>query len=168
MSNMILTVNDWKFDVDISVNMEHSSAQAADHCMCGYCRNYYAAIDQICPHLRKFLLQFGLSIEGPDELSPFEPTIYEVTYVVNGSIVQKGTQLFYVDSIPVKVCSSVDADLDTERPDPYFTMTFGLIELPWVLDEPAEDVISPANEEAYLERMWKKLLRRAEADNICS
>lgn len=165
---MLLEINDWVFDVDIPVNMEHSASQALDHCMCGYCRNFYAAIDTVCPHLRGFLVQFGLNVEGPDELSPFEPTIYEVTFVVNGRIVRAGTQHFCVDDIPVKVLSSSDADLDTERPKPYFTMTFGLIELPWVLDEPMEEVVSPANEEAYLDRMWKKLLDRAAEEKMYS
>lgn len=161
---MLIEINDWIFDVDIPMNMELSSGQAADHCMCGYCRNFYAAIDKACPRLREFLLQFGLDVEGPDELCTFEPTIYEVTYVINGNLVQKGSQKFYLDSIPVNVLTSEESDLETERPKPYFTMTFGLIELPWMLDEPMDDVVSPANEEGYLDRMWKKLLDRAESD----
>ena len=69
-----------------------------------------------------------------------------------------GGQL-YVDGIPVRILKSDAADMDTERPEPYFVLLFGLMELPWLLDEPAEDVISPANDPAYIERMKEKLIK---------
>ena len=37
----------------------------------------------------------------------------------------------------------------------------GELELPWVMDEPWEDVISPANEPEFLERMYRKLMARS-------
>lgn len=157
---MKICVNDWVFNVDVPLNMEISSAQAKEHCTCGYCRNYYAAIDKACPTLRPFLANFGIDIEGPDELSPFEPTIYEASYIINGTIAQPSESGFFIDWIPVKVLSSQRADMDTERPDPYFVFVVGLIELPWVLQEDPADVISPANEAAYLQRMQNKLLTR--------
>ena len=157
---MLLSVHNWQFDVDVSLNMEISSAQAADHCMCGYCRNFYAAIDSACPSMRTFLAQFGADIEGPDELSPFEPTIYEASYIINGTIGRTSDFDLSVDGIPVRIVKSENADMDTVRPEPYFVLVIGLIELPWVLDEDPLEVISPANEEAYLRRMEKKLLDR--------
>ena len=159
--DLILELKDWVFDVDIAMNMECSSSQAADHCLCGYCRNYYTAVDSAYPHLRPFLQQFGLNIEGPDELSPFEPTIYEATYLVNGMVLQKGTQPLYLDNTPLYIQSQDESDLETERKAPYFTVVFGLMELPWFLDEPMDQVTSPANEDAYLDRMWNKLLKRS-------
>lgn len=165
---MILELGDWVFDVDMPTNMTHSATQANDHCDCGYCRNFYASVDGAYPALRSFLTRFGLNVEGPDELCPFEPTIYEVTYVVNGSVLARGTQEIYVGDAPVTVQASAEADLETERPLPYFTLCIGLLELPWLLDEPMEDVVSPANEPEYLERMWNKLLRRAGEDSVSS
>ncbi len=165
---MKICVNDWVFDADVPLNMEISSAQAKDHCTCGYCRNYYAAIDRACPTLRPFLANFGIDIEGPDELSPFEPTIYEASYIINGTIAQSSEADFFIDRIPVKVLSSQRADMDTERPGPYFVFIVGLIELPWVLQEDPADVISPANDEAHLQRMQNKLLGRIFDDNITS
>lgn len=165
---MIISIHDWCFDVDIAKNMEISSEQASDHCMCGYCRNYYQAIDRACPSLRSFLAAFGVDIEGPDELSPFEPTIYEASYIIQGSICKESNHPIYVDGIPIQVLSSFDADMDTIRPDPYFVLVVGLMELPWLLDEDPLDVLSPANEQAYLNRMEDKLLKRAEQGGFYS
>lgn len=164
---MRIELADWHLEVDVTLNMELSGAQAADHCTCGYCRNFYEAIDQVCPTLRPFLAKFGLNIEGPDELCPLEPTIYEATYIVQGNILQQGTTPLRIDGIPFKIRSSEASDMRTEHPVPYFTLCFGLIELPWVLSEPMEDVISPANEEEYLRRIETKLLQY-DADTIYS
>lgn len=165
---MLIRVHDWQFDVDIAMNMEISSGQAAEHCMCGYCRNYYLAADQTYPSLRPFLAKFGVDMEGPDELSPFEPTIYEASYIVNGSILKSSNRVFYVDGIPVKILKSNEADMDTARPEPYFVLVIGLMELPWLLDEDPTQVVSPANEAAYLQRMERKLLNRMQDDSLYS
>ena len=165
---MIISIADWVFDVDMETNIEYSSLQAAEHCTCGYCRNYYQSIDSAYPDVRPFFAQFGINIEGPDELSPFEPTIYEATFVINGRILQTGKLRIAVDNVPVMVQTADEADLDSERPMPYFALTIGLMELPWVLDEPMDDVVSPANEELYMQRMWKKLMKRAEMEDVVS
>lgn len=157
---MIICLGDWQFDVDIPLNMEISTFQAKDHCLCGYCKNYYRTIDQQYPALRPFLAGFGIDIEGPDELSPFEPTVYEASYIVNGKILSVTNQPIYVDGIPVAVISSQVADMDTVRPEPYFVLVVGLMELPWVLEEDPNQVVSPANELSYLKRMEDKLLKR--------
>ena len=165
---MLIELADWQMEADVALTMKISSAQAKDHCMCGYCRNYYEAIDSAHPLLRRFFQQFGVDIEGPDELCPFEPTIYEATYIVQGKVLRKGTQQLYVDGIPLSICSWDESDLYTEHPSPYFTLTVGLIELPWVLSESMAEVISPANEDGFMERMQRKLLQRAQNDPITS
>lgn len=58
--------------------------------------------------------------------------------------------------------------MDTVRPKPYFVLIIGLMEQPWLLDEDPTQVISPANEESYLQRMEKKLLKHAELENMYS
>jgi len=165
---MVLKLADWILDVDISLTMEISAEQARSHCECGYCRNFYHDIDRACPELRTFMAQFGIDITAPDELCPFEPTIYEATYVVQGSIVQKGSVPLYLNGIPVYLQNAEDADLETAHPMPYFTVTVGLIELQWVLDEPMQEVVSPANDPEYLLRMQRKLLDRLSADEVFS
>ena len=165
---MLIELADWKLDVDVPLTMVISGSQAKEHCTCGYCRNYYAAIDQAYPSIRPFLSQFGIDVEGPDELCPFEPTIYEATYIVQGHILQMGKQPLCIADIPLVIGSSSESDIYTEHPTPYFTICIGLMELPWLLEEPMSDVISPANEDGFLERMQKKLLLRLDTDQISS
>ena len=165
---MVVHLADWEMDVNVSLTMEISAEQARDHCQCGYCRNFYQTIDRTCPNLRSFMAGFGVDIEAPDGLCPFEPTIYEATYIIQGQILRKGTVPLYVDTIPMTIKTEEGSDLETEHPSPYFTVTFGLIELPWVLDESMDDVISPANDPEYMQRMQRKLLERLSADNVYS
>lgn len=165
---MQMQIGSWLVDADVSLNMEISAKQAREHCSCGYCRNFYAAVDTACPSLRPFLAKLGIDVEGPDELSPFEPTIYEVSYIVNGAILSCTNERVFIDGIPVKILSSDHADMDTVRPKPYFVLVIGLMELPWLLEEDPAEVISPANEENYLKRMERKLLDRAAEENLYS
>lgn len=165
---MQLKIHDWLFEVDVGMNMEISAMQASEHCTCGYCRNFYQALDHTYPAVRSFLARFGIDPFGPDELSPFQPTIYEASFIIQGSVLQWGSDAFCVDGIPVKVLSSQDADMDTVRPAPYFVLAIGLMELPWMLDEDPDQVISPANEESYLQRMEQKLLRRMDNESLYS
>ena len=163
---MLLRIADWSFDVDLALNMDISARQAKEHCLCGYCRNYYRSLDLYYPDIRPFLANFGIDPEGPDELSPFEPTIYEASYIVNGRILELGQKQLFVDGVPVRILSDHEADMDTERPEPYFVLLIGLMELPWMLDEPADEVISPANEPAYMDRMREKLMLRMQETDI--
>lgn len=165
---MLIELADWQLEADVPFTMSLSGSQAKNHCTCGYCRNYYLGIDRAYPMLRPFLAQFGIDVEGPDELCPFEPTIYEATYIVQGSILRKGKMQLCIGDIPLLIQSSTESDLYTEHPAPYFTLSIGLLELPWLLSEPMSDVVSPANEAEFLERMQSKLLLRVETEQILS
>ncbi len=153
---MLLSVGDWKFDIDMEATMAYSAAEAREHCTCAYCRNFYAAVDTAYPQLRPFLAQFGLNIEAPEELMPFDDGIYNASYAVRGRILQKGGELS-VSGIPLSFWSE-----NCMPGEMYFTVDIGFFQLPWVLDEPAEEVKSPANLPDFLKRMWNKLLGRAE------
>ena len=61
-------------------------------------------------------------------------------------------QLLYQGTKPMKLTRLID----------YSTalLEVGEVELPWVLAEDWEDVISPANEPEFLEKMYRKLIRR--------
>ena len=165
---MLISLADWQLDVDVELSMEISASQAADHCTCGYCRNYYTALDQTYPTIRPFLSKFGLDAEAPDELCPFEPTIYEASYIVQGEIVHFGSQPLLIDGVPLNIYSSKQSDIYTEHPAPYFVLRIGLLELPWCLPEPMAQVVSPANEEEFLSRMQQKLLQRYDDFSILS
>lgn len=165
---MHISLADWLLDVDVPLTMALSVGQAKEHCDCGYCRNYYAGLDHAFPGLRPFLAKFGLDAEGPDELCPFEPTIYEATYIVQGRILRHGKEQLRIDQIPLYIYPAAEADMCTEHPEPYFVLRIGLMELPWSLNEPMDQVISPANEEAYLQRMQTKLLKLLETEQFTS
>ncbi len=155
---MILSLGDWKLDIDLDATMEYSAREAREHCTCAYCRNFYGAEDDTHPGLRPFLAQFGLDVEAPEELMPFDDGVYDVTYAVCGRILQQGGPV-YVDGIPVNLQRDSDANIGC--PAPYFVLSAGLFRLPWVLDEPFEEVVSTANAPSFLKRMLRKLLGRA-------
>lgn len=114
-----------------------------DHCTCGYCRNYYLGIDHAYPQLRAFLALFGLDAEGPAELMPFEPTVYLAVYRVYGSVIDKGEDGFLYENIPVSF----------QEQEGMLFLLVGELELPWVLEEDMDEVISPSNTPEYLSRM---------------
>ena len=165
---MVFTVKDWVLQVDIEKTLAYSSNILQDHCQCGYCRNYYAAIDMFYPDLRPFLAQLGSHVETPDELMPFEPTVYEATYCICGSIMQRGSEPIHLKGMSLFVLGQSELDFDTECPVPCFAFVTSVMELPWVLEEDMDEVISPANEPEYLQRMWSKLLQQATDDPIYS
>lgn len=146
---MVIQLADWSFLVDVERTSEHTMICASDHCTCGYCRNYYETVDLAHPTLRPFLLRFGIVPEGPSELMPLEPTVMAACYRVTGRILRTGTTPIHVDGVPI-------------RPEPADRETFflwaGEMELPWCQDEPMADVVSPANQPEFLERMTGKVL----------
>ena len=50
----------------------------------------------------------------------------------------------------------------------FFVFTTGLLDLPWVLDEDMAEVVSPANEPEYMQRMMNRLLENADYDSVIS
>lgn len=148
---MIIHIEDWIFEVEMAATMEDSARKAADHCTCGYCRNFYQSLDSVCPNLRVLLAQFGIDPEGVTEFMPFEPTLCLVGYDVMGHIHKFGSAPIYVDGICV---------LPEWKGEGVFRLTVGEMELPWVLEEDMDEVISPANEPEFLERMESVWLLR--------
>ena len=158
---MILAIDDWRFEVDITATMEYSAKEAAEHCDCAYCRNFYAAVDSTYPELRPFLAQFGVDIEAPDELLPYDfpqKMQYYGYYAVCGRIHQTGKKPIMVSGTGIRPDRFSDLHINSGCQEPYFFLNVSGINLPWVLDEPMEDVISPANEPSFLKKMWERLL----------
>ncbi|MBO4938316.1 MAG: hypothetical protein J6C98_04870 [Oscillospiraceae bacterium] len=148
---MTIRIDDWIFDVDPVKTKAHSEFALNSHCTCGYCENYYRGVDLEYPGLRAFLDRFFVEIEGPSEMYPFEPTQYLLAYKVNGRIVQAGAAPIMVDGVPI-MGEIIDDDT--------FKLEVGEIELPWILDEDMDEVVSPANEPEFLERMYQKMIQR--------
>lgn len=152
---MILKVNDWIFDIDVERTKEHSSFALHSHCICGYCVNYYTCVCEVYPNLKHFLERFFVEIEGPSEMYPIEPTLCLVAYKVFGRIKQVGSGPIMIDGLPV-----MGEVIDEEK----FKLEIGEIPLPWVLEEDMDEVISPANEPEFLERMYRKLASRTSGE----
>lgn len=148
---MVLKINDWEFDIDKDRTVEHSSFASRDHCTCGYCENYYQAIDETYPHLREFLARFGADIDGPVEMYPIEPTLYLAGYRIFGKVVRAGNEPMMIDGVPIS------AEI---RDEEIFMLEVGEMPLPWVLPEDMNEVVSPANEPEFLEKMYRKMLSR--------
>lgn len=166
---MILQIDDWKFDIDMTASMEYSSSELEAHCDCAYCRNFYAAIDSCYPNLRPLLAQFGVEIEAPDELMPFdfpEGMSYDAVYAVAGRILMTGKELIPIDGIFMK--PEADSQVNHSALFPHFFLTINDLRLPWVLDEPMQDVVSPANFPTFLKKMWNKFLNRQPTQEIQS
>lgn len=160
---MILQIDDWKFDIDLTRTIEYSVKETVEHCDCAYCRNFYETVDSHLPQLRPFLAQFGLNVEAPDEMLPVicDMLLYDPTYKVYGKILQFGC-----NKMRAGLCNII-ARAEDEKAD-YFWLDCFEVLLPWNLDEPLRDVISTANEPSRLERMWQKFLGKAFDKDIMS
>ena len=156
---MTITIADWEFSVNAEATLMRTMQYSTDHCTCAYCRNYYETVDQAQPRLRPVLGKFGIAMEGPCELMPLEPTILLSCYRVDGSILRKGQTHIYVDA--VRITPEFESDAT-------FLLWVGPMELPWMQDEPMEDVVSPANQPEFLERMAQKWAELNELDLILS
>ena len=148
---MVLQIDDWIFRVDLERTKEHSSFVSSDHCTCGYCENYYRSAGVVYPDLKSFLSQFGIKLDGPSEMYPIEPTLYLAGYRVFGKVEAFGKGPIMVDGIPI-TAEPVD--------DAHFMLEVGEMPLPWVLEEDPDEVISPANEPEFLDKMYRKLMLR--------
>ena len=150
---MVITLADWQFSVDREATLKNSAGCFIDHCTCAYCRNYYETVDKAHPRLRPVLDKFGIHLNGPSEVMPFEPTLVAACYRVIGRIEKVGTALLYVDDVPLRP-ESADAES--------FFLWVGEMELPWLQEEDMDDVVSPANTPDFLDRMMQRWLLWAE------
>ena len=148
---MVLQIDDWVFRVDLERTKEHSSFVSSEHCTCGYCENYYCAAGLVYPGLHEFLARFGIKLDAPSEMYPIEPTLYLSGYRVFGQVETYGKSPMMVDGVPISA-EPVD--------DVHFMLEIGEMPLPWMLEEDPNEVVSPANEPEFLEKMYRKLLRR--------
>ena len=148
---MVLKIDDWEFEIDMDATRDHASYAALEHCTCSYCENYYRAVRMCYPGLKASLSRFGLHIDGPVEMYPFEPTLYLVGYRVHGRILRYGAAPMMTDGIPITAVPFQHG---------YFIVEVGEMALPWLLQENPDDVISPANEPEFLLKMYQKMYER--------
>lgn len=154
-----ITIADWEFSVDTEATLIRTMQYSTDHCTCAYCRNYYETLDMAHPRLRPVLGKFGIAVEGPCELMPLEPNVMLACYRVDGTIISRGQTRIYVDDVSIT---------PEEGENGTFLLWVGEMVLPWIQEEAMEDVISPANQPEFLERMAQKWAQLHEDDYIIS
>ena len=165
---MILEINDWVFDVDVSATMAYSVDIGKDQCTCGYCRNFIQTLNETYPQLKAFLEPFGMNSLTPEEMSPIEPTLCMASYCISGTVVKRGIYPIDLGGVVLSVPEEPDPLYNPNCGKPFFVFTTGLLDLPWVLEEDMDEVVSPANEPEYMQRMMDRLLQNADADFVIS
>ena len=149
---MVISLGDWQFRVDIAATESYTTKCSLDHCTCPYCRNFYENIDRAEPALRPVLSRFGIYLNGPCEVMPFEPTLVAACYRVTGEILSRGEAYLHINEIPLR---PEEADENT------FFLWIGPVELPWTQEEDMDEVLSPANQPEFMDRMMARILRWA-------
>lgn len=155
---MIFTFDDWVLDIDVESTRRYTDHLLTDHCECGYCRNFYQSVENVYPGFRSFLNQFGADAEAPVDFLPVEPALCVVSYAVCGEILNHGRQPIRTGACDFTLEEMECLDYELKCTEPYFVFTSQFLELPWLLEEDMDEVVSPANEPECLERMWRKLL----------
>lgn len=154
-----ISVADWQFRVDRDATRDYTMKCSLDHCLCPYCRNYYETVDASHPRLRSVLDGFGIFLDGPCEVMPLEHNVILAAYRVTGAISRAGKLRLYVDDVPL---------IPEAEEEGTFLLWVGPMELPWVQEVAPEDVLSPANEPEFLERMSAKALMLLGSDMVNS
>ena len=138
---MILTIGDWIFDVDIKRTSAYSQREAAEHCECDHCRNFYQGMDGSCPQLRSILGQFGICADAPDRMSPVafseEMIDYDPMYYVFGQIIRYGEHTIQLGDVEI-VPESADALFEEGT---VFALYVNGLSIPWRMDAPFEDTV---------------------------
>ena len=156
---MIINLADWQFEVDPETTAEYTRKCSEDHCTCAYCRNFYETVDSAHPRLRPVLEKFGIYLNGPCEVMPFEPTLVAACYRITGQILSRGVSELHINGVTLR---PEEADENT------FFLWVGPVELPWTQEEDMFEVLSPANQPEFMDRMMARLLKWAEDDPISS
>ena len=154
-----ISIVDWQFRVDREATRDYTLKCSTDHCLCPYCWNYYETVDAANPRLRSVLDGFGIFLDGPCEVMPLEHNVILAAYRVTGTIAKAGKMRLYVDGVPL---------IPEESENGTFLLWAGPMDLPWEQDIAPGDVISPANEPEFLERMTAKVLSLLDNDIVKS
>lgn len=154
-----ISIADWRFRVDISATEEHTLNNSTDHCLCPYCRNFYETVDAAHPRLRGVLAGFGVVLDGPSEVMPLQHDLILACYRVHGEILRRGNLRLFVDDVPL---------IPEAGEEGTFLLWTGPMELPWMQKTAPEDVVSPANEPEFLERMTQKVLSLLDSNLVQS
>ncbi len=132
---MFLEFSDWLIYADKEATCTYCAEESADRCNCGYCRNFYAAVDSVYPNLRYFLSKFGVDMEAPESLIPITPELYQASYMVQGKILRLGSEPIWIDNIAITLEESCEPE--------WFVINLGLMNIPWILEEDPKHIPKP-------------------------
>ena len=156
---MVIFLADWQFSVDVDATMDYTHKCSLDHCTCPYCQNFYENMDRAEPSLRPVLSKFGIYLNGPCEVMPFEPTLVAACYRVTGRIVNRGESSLHINAVQLR---------PEEADDTTFFLWIGPVELPWTQEEDMDEVLSPANQPEFMDRMMLRWLQWTQEEEILS
>lgn len=133
-----------KFFVKLNNTIDYYKTQEDMLCDCIGCRNYYTQIKSTFPILDKFLKDFGIDIEKPDEIESIDNdnTIQYIMagYTVCGTIdTNEEIQFSINDSQPIRVTINQGFCFPNGQADNYFNIIIDNFSLPYILDEPIGD-----------------------------
>ena len=127
------------FDIEFEKTKEYYQTHSL--CDCPNCRNFYLQVSDRLPLLTSFLVDFGVSVDRPDELASIELN-HEIQYLfaaytVCGKIrdcINKKIQL-QEDGLCLDIVFD-DHYIPNEQSGEYFVIGIYNITLLWRLDEP--------------------------------
>lgn len=150
---MVLEIDGWKFQVFDVTTRKYYAKEAAGHCTCATCRNFYRTVDREYPELRPFLARFGVHVEAPDSMSAPIQTLCDCHYAVCGKILEAGDEPITVGNTVVHPQTWEDALVDTDMDEPCFFLFVSPLHVPWVLDEPMDAIDTPEKEQDAIARI---------------
>ena len=156
---MILEIDGWKFQIFDVATRKYYTREVAGHCTCATCRNFYQTVDNVCPELRPFLARFGVHVEAPDSMSAPIQTICDCYYAVCGKILEAGEEPISIGNTVVYPQTSEEAMVDTDMDDPYFFLYISPLNVPWVLEEPMETIVTPEKEQQVISKILGKWIK---------
>jgi len=129
---MFLEFSDWVIFSDVENTRTYCAEEAVERCTCGYCENFYKAVDGAYPNLRYFLSRFGVDMEAPESLIPITPELYQASYAVRGKILRFGSEPIWIHDIPVT--------LEEGSEPQWFFLNLGFMHIPWVLSQDPDTI----------------------------
>ena len=156
---MILEIDGWKFQIFDVTTRKHYAREVAEHCTCSTCRNFYQTVDQIYPEVRPFLAQFGVHVEAPEEMMAPVQTMCDCYYTVCGKILEEGDEAISVGNTKVYPQTWEKAGVNTYMEKPYFFLLVSTMNVPWVLDEPMEEIYAPEKKRSIISRILEKWIK---------
>lgn len=160
---MIIQKDGYVLDVDVKATDKYSKEHSL--CDCNEDRNLYAQIRERFPKLTAFLAEFGLLIDRPDETGSCAVNDYIdyhfISYTVIGNILE--SDKYEIDMFDGGLFLNIVIDNwyvpNEQKTDRYFTVTVYGVDLPWVLDEPFPESVTPKKVGSLLERIKKLFCR---------